>query len=122
LIGTIIQIGSSAYKAPGTHPNVIVHEMAHSWQSQHYPDPSQYMANSVVSQAAASVAGGSAYCYKPGKSFDQYAAEQLAQQAENKEAPIISHMRSVSAGAVDPSLDLIVPRWETSGDPGVKCP
>ncbi len=120
-VGTIIQIGPSAYTSPGSNPKLLIHEAAHSWQSQHYRDRAQYMSNSLASQAAASIVGGSAYCYIPGKPFNEYAAEQIAQQAENGEAAIISHMSSVAAGTNDPDLNLIIPRWETPGSPGVKC-
>jgi hypothetical protein len=81
------------------------------------------MKNSIASQAAAAVAGASAYCYVPGKPFWNYGAEQIAEQVENGEAPIISHIASVAAGAVDPlnTLSLTIPHWEKKGAPGVKC-
>jgi hypothetical protein len=120
---TVINIGPSAYATPGSNPSLLIHELAHVWQSQHHPSPVSFMGNSVASQAAAAAAGGSAYCYVPGKSFGSYAAEQVAQSAENGEAPIISHMAGVSAGAIDFQniLSLSVPRWETPAAPGVKC-
>ena len=81
---TVINAGPSLYSTPGSNPNLLIHELAHSWQSQHHPNPAQYMANSVASQA---VGGSGAYCYRPGRWFGLYGAEQIAQQAERGEAP-----------------------------------
>jgi len=122
-VGTIIQIGPSAYSSPGSNPKLLIHEAAHSWQSQHHFDRTQFMGNSLASQAAASAAGGDAYCFIPGKSFGDYAAEQIANQAEKGLAPITAHMRSVSAGSVDLAniASLSIPRWETPSAPGVVC-
>lgn len=121
--GTVINIGPSAYATPGSNPSLLIHELAHSWQSQHHPNPAQYMANSIASQAAAGVAGASAYCYIPGKWFGSYGAEQTAQQVENGEAPIISHVASASPGGIDVAniASLALPHWEKSGSPGVRC-
>jgi hypothetical protein len=120
---TIINIGPSAYATPGSNPSLLVHELAHVWQSQHHPVAAAFMVNSVESQAAAAVAGGSAYCYVRGKPFGSYAAEQIAQSAENGEAPIVSHLAGATAGMPDLQniLSLSVPRWETPGAPGVTC-
>lgn len=120
-VGTVIQMGPGPYATPGSNPGLLIHEMAHSWQSQHHVDPAAYMANSIASQALASASGGSAYCYIPGKPFNQYAAEQLAEQAEDGVTAIRSHMNSVASGAIDPDLNLLVPRWEMPGSPGVRC-
>ena len=81
------------------------------------------MANSIASQAGASAAGGDPYCYVPGKPFSEYGAEQIAQQVENGEAAIISHVSSASAGSFDFDniLSLAVPHWETRWAPGVTC-
>jgi len=125
LIGgvTVIQIGSSAYTTPGSNPGLLIHEAAHSWQSQHHPSGVAYMVNSIASQAGASAAGASAYCYVTGKWFGLYAAEQIAEQAEDGITAIRSHMRSVGAGSTDAAnvASLAVPRWEVSGGPGVSC-
>lgn len=120
---TIIHIGSSAYNTPGSNRRLLIHEVAHSWQSQHHPVGAAYMLNSVQSQAGAAAAGASAYCYVPGKWFGMYAAEQIAEQAEDGIAAIRSHMRSTSAGSTDFAnvASLSVPRWEKRGDPGVQC-
>jgi hypothetical protein len=123
LIGLVINIGSSAYSTPGSDPSLLIHESTHCWQSQHHPSPTAFMANSIASQAAAAAVGGDSYCYIPGRPFSTYGAEQIAEQVENGEAPIISHVSSVSAGAfdVDNILSLAVPHWETRGAPGVRC-
>jgi Domain of unknown function (DUF4157) len=123
LVGLVINIGPTAYSTPGSNPSLLIHESTHCWQSQHHPEPTAFMGNSIASQAGAAVAGGDAYCYIPGKPFSEYGAEQIAEQVENGEAPIISHVSSVSAGSIDLDniLSLAVPRWETRGAPGVSC-
>lgn len=122
-LGCVMNLGSVAYRSPGSNSSLLIHELAHCWQSQHHPSPVAFMANSVASQAAAAAAGGSAYCYRPGKSFGSYAAEQNAQQVQNGEPAIVAHVASVPAGAVDGAnvRSLFVPRWETPGIPGVRC-
>ena len=121
--GQVINIGPAAYKTPASNPRLLIHESTHCWQSQHHYSATAYMSNSIQSQAAAAATGGSSYCYIPGKPFGAYGAEQIAEQVENGEAPIIAHVSSVSPGAVDPEnvAGLSVPHWETSGAPGVKC-
>lgn len=125
ILGTVINAGPALFGAPGSNPSLLTHELAHSWQSQHHFDPTQFMVNSSASQGAAMAIGGgaSAYCYVPGKPFGQYGAEQIARQVENGVSTIISHMSSVSAGAVDVDnvASLSVPRWEKRGSPGVTC-
>ncbi|MDN5794386.1 MAG: DUF4157 domain-containing protein [Intrasporangium sp.] len=119
----VINVGPGLYGSPGSDRDLIVHELGHVWQSQHHPNPAQFMVNSVASQAAASVAGGDPYCYVAGKPFGLYAAEQVAESAENGEPAIVSHMSSVPAGLPDPAniVSLGIPRWETRGAPGVRC-
>lgn len=121
--GQFINIGPAAYKTPGSNPSLLIHESTHCWQAQHHPDPTAFMANSIASQGAAYAAGGDAYCYIPGKPFGDYGAEQIAEQVENGEAPIITHVSSVAAGATDSEnvRSLNLPRWEKRGAPGVKC-
>jgi peptidoglycan hydrolase-like protein with peptidoglycan-binding domain len=115
----------------GTSPtrDTMVHELAHVWQSQHATKPTQYMENAVASQGLAEaanllagVSSFSAYGYRPGKPFGEYAAEQIAQQAQRGEAAIISHMKGVAAWAVDGDNDtsLKTPRIEDTSSPGVK--
>ena len=123
MVGLVINIGPSAYTSPGSNPSLLIHESTHCWQSQHHPDPAAYMANSIQSQAAASAVGGDPYCYIPGRAFAAYGAEQIAQQVENGESAIISHVSSVSSGAFDMDniIGLAAPHWETRGAPGVRC-
>jgi|GEM_PF-2770634 len=119
--GTIIQLGPAAFATPGADPALLVHEATHSWQSQHHPVPGAYMVNSLASQAAAAAAGGSAYCYLPGKPFWAYAAEQIAKQVEHGVPEIVAHVRAVAAGGRDADniRSLTVPRWELPDTPGV---
>jgi Zn-dependent peptidase ImmA (M78 family) len=107
----------------------MVHELAHVWQSQHSSSPTKFMKNAVESQAleaAANVLASSksfsAYGYRPGKPFGEYAAEQIAQQAMRGEVPILSHMKGVAARAVDAENEtsLNTPRIEDTSLPGVK--
>lgn len=123
--GTVINIGPSAYATPGSNRNLLIHELAHSWQSQHHPNPAQFMANSIASQAAAAAVGGgaSAYCYVPGKWFGLYGAEQIAEQVEKGEAPIITEVSSAAPGSTHLGniASLAAPHWETRGSPGVRC-
>jgi hypothetical protein len=123
--GTVINIGPSAYGTPGSDPDLLIHELGHSWQSQHHPNPAAFMANSIASQTAAAAAGGgaSAYCYVPGKWFGLYGAEQIAEQVENGEAPIVAEVSSVAAGSTHLGnvASLAAPHWEVRGGPGVRC-
>ena len=115
---------------PGpTYHDTIVHELAHVWQSQHATSPTQYMVNAVESQGLAEAANRllkvksySAYGYRPGKKFNEYAAEQIAEQCENGETAIIAHMVSIAPGKVDPDNDvgLSTARLEDTSLPGVK--
>jgi putative peptidoglycan binding protein len=110
--------------------DTLVHELGHVWQSQHHSSSTQYMVNAIASQAleeAANLVPGSsksfsAYGYRPGKPFAEYAAEQVAQQAMRGEAPIIAHMKAVGPGAVDPDnvTGLKKPQIEDTSLPGVK--
>lgn len=110
-------------------PSELIHEFAHVWQSQHHSDPTRYMVNAVASQALAEATNAitgstsfSAYGYRPGKPFGEYAAEQIAQQAMRGEAPIVAHMRSLGPGVVDPdnTASLGTSRIEDTSLPGVK--
>jgi len=94
--------------------SLLIHELTHAWQSQHHPIAIQFMVNSAQSQAAAMIAGGDAYKYTPGKSFGMYAAEQIAQQVEDGQSPIVSHVKGASSWLPDGAniLSLSVPRWE----------
>ncbi|MBV9821774.1 MAG: hypothetical protein JO144_05970 [Actinobacteria bacterium] len=121
--GTVINIGPTAYQTPGADPTLLIHEATHCWQSQHHPNSAAYMANSLASQAGAAAAGGSPYCYVPGKPFSAYGAEQIAKQVEHGVAEIVAHVREVAAGRWDSDniRSLTVPRWEKPGDPDGTC-
>jgi hypothetical protein len=125
-----IQVINAGTLSPGT--SLLIHEMAHVWQSQHATDPKAFMTNSVTSQAMAmarNVAEGStdpqfpysSYAYVPGRAFADYAAEQIANQIENGETAIISHVAGVSAGTTDPDNDtsLATARVEDTRTSGV---
>jgi hypothetical protein len=122
-VGTVMNIGPTAFSAPASNPKLLIHEATHSWQSQHHPSPAAYMGNSIASQTAAAAAGGSAYCYKPGKPFSDYAAEQIANQVEKGVPTVVAHVKSVSAGSWDADnvWSLSFARWEKPGTPGVVC-
>src|SRR5437660_3886635 len=115
----------------GTSPShdTIIHELAHVWQSQHASDATRYMLNSVESQALAEASNRllkvttfSAYAYRPGLKFSEYGAEQIAEQVENGEAAIVTHVKSIAPGKVDPENDtgLKTPRIEDTSAAGVK--
>jgi hypothetical protein len=58
----------------------------------------------------------------PPKAFGDYAAEQIAQQVARGVAAIVTHVKSVAAGAVDPDnvTSLSVARVEDRRRPGVE--
>lgn len=118
-LGTVFNIGPATYRDPGSNRNLLIHELAHCWQSQRYFDPAGSITNSIQSQI---LGGNSAYCYIPGKAFRGYVAEKVAQQVENCEPAIVSHVASVSAGSIDFQniLSLSIPRWKKRGKPGVR--
>jgi hypothetical protein len=112
----VMNLGSSP-----SEPTVI-HEMAHVWQSQHHPDPRAFDGSCVLCQKEAlklnvlesqwnqTLVGktgfpanfpNSAYAYRQGNPFRSYGGEQIAQQVQNNETAIVSHISSVSPGAVD---------------------
>lgn len=106
--------GSIASFATRPRSDTLIHELAHAWQSQHHgSDPTAFMQNSMVNQAAAAVSTmlgseASAYAYIPGKSFGEYAAEQIAEQIEDSyngtgspTPAIVSHVSAVASGVAD---------------------
>ncbi len=119
-----MNLGTGAFQEPGTHRDVLIHELAHVWQSQHHRVRAQFMLNSVLSQTGAAARGASAYCYVPGREFGAYAAEQIAQQAQHGVASITAHMRAVFPGVPDVAnaASLASPRWERRDTPDVVCP
>jgi hypothetical protein len=72
------------------------------------------MANSAASQALAEVTGGSAYKYKPGKWFGDYAAEQIAEQVQDGVSEIVNVVRNTPPAFPlwDNIVSLAVPRYE----------
>ncbi|HYO96382.1 MAG TPA: peptidoglycan-binding domain-containing protein [Polyangiaceae bacterium] len=105
---------------------LLIHELAHAWQSQHSLNPTQFMVNSIASQAIADEllsrfgADASAYYYRPGKSFALYGAEQTACQVEGGVSAAVAFVRSLPPHLPHPlnDLGLAVPHWEVNG-PGV---
>ena len=101
---------------------LLVHELTHVWQSQHHSDQFHFMTNAVGSQGqavkdnAAEVFSDpdvllhtdhpvqfpfSAYAFKPGRPFEEYAAEQMANAFELGEGGVRAHIRSIALNAVD---------------------
>jgi hypothetical protein len=81
---------------------LLIHELTHVWQSQHHSVAGKCMWNSMESQKLADARDESAYWYIPNKPFGQYAAEQIADQVENGEPPIVAHIRSRAVRFHDP--------------------
>lgn len=74
---------------------LLIHELAHAWQSQHHGMPGMYVWNSLKSQQMKGEDKTvSVYAYVPGKPFGEYAAEQIAEQVEAGETAIVDHVRS----------------------------
>ncbi len=75
---------------------LLIHELTHAWQSQHDSDKKMYMINAYESFKLEEKGKTSAYWYQyiPEKPFEQYAAEQIADQVENDESRIVKHIRS----------------------------
>ena len=131
----------------GTSPtrDRLIHELGHVWQSQHHSDPLKYMANCVACQGKARAINEalafflpairrhgdfpedfpmSAYAYRTGADFGTYGGEQIAQQLEKNEAPIMGHATGTAAGAVsaknESSLAITNIKIEDRRDTGVK--
>ncbi|MGH7496144.1 MAG: flavin monoamine oxidase family protein [bacterium] len=118
----VLNLGPNAFKSDTT-PQVLIHELAHAWQSQHHPNPWQYMYNCVLSQMKATAATAataladkmnsswvtrgimpdfklgpaSAYAYVPGMLFGDYGGEQIAQQVEDYHYPPAGLIQSADA-------------------------
>ena len=114
LLGGVVILNCGPGFSGTANPDLFIHELAHAWQSQHHPNPFQFMVNSAASQALAVVTGKDAYKYTPGKSFGLYAAEQIAEQVEDGIAAIRAHVSSTFMGAPDLGniLSLSIPRAE----------
>jgi hypothetical protein len=128
----VMNLGTSA-AAPGR--DLLIHELAHVWQSQHATSKVKFMANSVACQGVAVAANlaavadaltagdfakanairshrnfpeafpFSAYAHIRGNPFTSYAAEQIANQVEHGVVTIVSHVKGVSVGAIDTAND-----------------
>ena len=105
-----------------TAKELLIHELAHVWQSQHHDAAGKYMWNSERSQKMADGVTTSAYDYVPKKPFGDYAAEQIAEQVEAGEKDVIDHVRSRHLYFKDPlnKLSLATPRVQMRTAPGVK--
>ena len=88
--------GQNTLLLSSTAELLLIHELTHAWQSQHHSVPGKYSWNSLASMQMAEKGKTSAYWYQvvPEKPFDQYAAEQIADQVENGESRIVAHVRS----------------------------
>lgn len=130
-ISGIVQVMNLGKNAAAPGRNLLIHELTHVWQSQHANSKVAFMANSVACQGAAVAANlaalatavanldlstanairtnkdfpgffpFSAYAHVRGNPFNTYAAEQIANQVEHGVSVIVSHVASVSAGAID---------------------
>ena len=107
-----LNLGPRTFDNPNGSIRVLIHELAHAWQSQHHSNPLQFMLNCAQSQMEAAAAtivsaansnrwlrigsglGGvnapnlnlgdaDAYAYVPGGFLGDYAGEQIAQHVEN---------------------------------------
>jgi len=116
----VVQIMNCGTFTPSTH--LLIHELAHVWQSQHHSDPYRFMVNAVDCQVGAAVSNGnaaiddpgvilhhefprnfpfSAYAYMPGFGIDMYGAEQMARAVEKGDKIVRAQMRSKVRNSVD---------------------
>jgi hypothetical protein len=88
--------GQNTLLLSSTAELLLIHELTHAWQSQHDSVPGMYMINAQASFNKEEKGKTSAYWYqyKPEKPFEEYAAEQIADQVENGESHILGHVRS----------------------------
>jgi peptidoglycan hydrolase-like protein with peptidoglycan-binding domain len=133
-----MNIGSLAPRATRPASDLLIHELAHAWQSQHHgSDKTAFMQNSLFNQAAAEALNAigqpaSAYAYIPGKPFREYGAEQIAEQIEDsyngtgRPTPtIVPHVRSVAVHAADADNEAsltVLTGFERLSTPGVVPP
>jgi hypothetical protein len=108
--------------------HTLIHEFGHVWQSQHHTNPTAYMVNAGISQAAEAglnLKDGprkwSAYAYKPGKNIAQYGAEQMAQMIADGDKDMRAYVRLVPKLFIDPFVipAPAIPFVERIGAPGV---
>jgi hypothetical protein len=109
----VLNLGPNGFNDPvASNKAALIHELAHAWQSQHHPDPWQFMVNSWECQRRAAEATvraatnrtarfiglvrdphfsrfseASAYAWVPGRRFGDYAGEQIAQQVQDSFFP-----------------------------------
>ncbi len=124
VFGGVIQVLNLG---PAPSSSTVVHELGHAWQSQHGGSATAYIANCLACQGAAAAANTalaemidpsiksnkdwpanfpfSPYAYRPGKAFSAYGGEQIAEQIENSEAPIRSHVTAQPANVRDVDND-----------------
>ena len=165
-----MNMGPGPFATPLSNARLLIHELAHCWQSQHNgTSPAAFMTNSLLSQAeaikmlpgakasasaravaaavrrgvrnpltlasigraAASAEDTSAYAYVPGRSFGNYAAEQIAEQVEHhfmgRGSPtpsVIAHIQSLAPHvfSAQNNTSLSTARAEASSTPGVVFP
>jgi hypothetical protein len=121
---------------------LLIHELAHVWQSQHHWAFGMYQLTAGLSMARAwaknkdEVANDpgiashpgypasypfSAYAYLPGLAFGEYGPDQIAEQAERGVKSIVAHMRGVAPHVTDPAnvQGLAVARVTDRRVPGV---
>lgn len=107
----VLNMGPTDFRSPLSHKDVLIHELAHAWQSQHHPEePMKFMWNCSMSQVEAAtltavaaaysnrwsrlgldglglpdpnLGEADAYAYIPGKPHRDYGGEQIAQQVED---------------------------------------
>jgi hypothetical protein len=117
-----VQIMNLGTDTPGR--NLLIHELAHVWQSQHHSNKYRFMANAVDSMKEAMKASVlavpndpmvslnhnfpafypyDAYAYNPSATFASLAAEQMANAIEHGEPGIVGHVRGVTLNTVDPA-------------------
>ena len=106
----VLNLGPKGFNDPvASNKAVLVHELAHAWQSQHHPEPWQFMVNSYQCQREAAEAtiratrnrliratgqvrdlgessrfsDASPFAWVPGRRFSEYAGQQIAQQVQD---------------------------------------
>lgn len=112
---------------PAPDDATVIHELMHCWQSQHSPNPLQFMASAAANQGAAVARSGlaglvdssvkshvdgngnsdyptqypySAYAYMPGSDLDAYGAEQAANAVEHKDPTVLATVKGTAKNTV----------------------
>lgn len=118
LSGKIFQVMNCGTFQPAE--SLLLHELAHAWQSQHSFDGKRYMASCIVCMRNAlavnlaigifdAAASGhpdfpanfpmSAYAFMPGSAFGDYGPDQVARQVEFDIPAIVTHIRAAAPGS-----------------------